>query len=163
MLSAFGVVVLALGAIIEIMDLTTVAVASLCVFFAIIEMGSPFQYFVYFATGFLSLILLPDKFAAIAYILFGGIYPVLKRIFERFPKILSWTAKILYFNLILTAIIWLSLNILKISGDDIGFSIAVYILGNVTFVLYDIAMTMLISFYLFKLRDRFRIGRYFEK
>lgn len=162
MMSALGVVVMALGSVIEVMDLTAVAIASFFVFFAVIEMGECFPYMIYAVTGVLSLMLLPDKFAAVCYLLFGGIYPVLKRYFEMLHKIPSWILKFVYFNIILTAVIWLSLKVLKTDPDEMGFSAVLYLLGNVTFFMYDIAVTKIITLYLMKLRDRFRIGRYFE-
>ena len=36
------------------------------------------------------------------------------------------------------------------------FEVVFFVLANVTFVLYDIAMTRLISFYIVKLRRRFK-------
>ena len=45
-LSALGIVVMLLGTVISVLDLTMVAIASIFVFFAIIEMGKPYHYLI---------------------------------------------------------------------------------------------------------------------
>ncbi len=161
MLGALGVVILYLGAVINVLDLTTVALASLFVFFAVIELGTPFQYLIYAVTALLSLLLLPDKFAAVTYLLFGGIYPIFKEMFERLHHIIAWILKFSFFNTVLSLLVAASVYILHIEDSEIGFTIGLYALGNVTFLLYDIATTQLVTLYLVKLRQRFRIDRYF--
>lgn len=163
MLCALGVVFLYLGSVIEILDLTMVAVASVFVFFAVMEMGRPYPYLIYLVTAVLSLLLLPSKFAAGTYLLFGGIYPVLKTAFERFPRVISWGCKLVYFNAILSLLLAASLFILHVEDPDMGFNLLTYGLANVTFVLYDVAATLLVTLYVTRLRKRLRMGRFFEK
>ena len=160
MLSALGVVVLAIGSIIEVMDLTMVALASIFVFFAVIELGRPYPLLIYAVTSILSLLLLPNLFAAVLYLLFGGIYPILKQWLERRRPLISWLGKAVYFNAVLTAVVLLSLYLLHV--EDTGFTVAYYLLGNITFFLYDVAMTKLITLYFFRLRSRLRIEKYFR-
>ena len=161
MLTALGVVVLYLGSVIQVLDLTMVALASVMVFFAVIEMGRPYPILICAATSILSMLLLPDKFAALLYVLFGGIYPILKRLLERLPTLIMWIGKGIYFNLVLTAMVLVSMYLFHI--EDTGFTIGFYGLGNVTFFLYDIAMTRLLTLYFVKLRKQMRIEKYFEK
>ncbi len=163
MLSALGVVVLYLGSVIEVLDLTTVAVASMMIFFAVLEMGNPFPYLIYFVTSILSMLLLPSKFGAVFYLLFGGIYPILKSFMERLPRLLAWILKFVYFNAVMTLVIAASLYLFHVEDTDVGFNLAFYGLGNATFFLYDIASTRLITLYLYKLRKRLRLEKYFEK
>ena len=47
MLSALGTVFLYIGSATNILDLTSVAIASLLIFFAVMEMGTPYQYLIY--------------------------------------------------------------------------------------------------------------------
>jgi predicted membrane protein len=89
MLCALGVVLLYVGSVIEVLDLTMVGISSVLVFFAVLEMGNPFPFLIYFVTAILSMLLLPSKFAAVFYLLFGGIYPILKAKLERLPMLLS--------------------------------------------------------------------------
>ncbi len=161
MLSALGVVILYLGAVINVLDLTAVALTSLFVFFAVIELGPPFPYLIYAVTSLLSLLLLPDKFAALAYLLFGGIYPIFKEMFERLHFLIAWILKFSFFNTVLSLLIAGTVYLLHIEDTDLGFKLGVYALANLTFFLYDIATTQLVTFYLVKLRHRLRVEKFF--
>ncbi len=161
MLAALGVVVLILGSVISALDLTMVAVASIFIFFAVLELGNPYQYLIYSATAMLSILLLPDKFSAFLYLIFGGIYPILKQLFERAPRWASWLFKLLYFNIVLAAMIFGSKYLFGVDEEEL--TLAVFALGNVTFFLYDVAMTKLITFYLYSLRKKLRIEKYLKK
>ena len=77
-LSALGVILLYLGSILQLLDLTMVAIASLIVTFAVIEMKGRYPLMIWGVTSFLSLLLLPDKFGALCYFLLCGFYPILK-------------------------------------------------------------------------------------
>lgn len=107
--------------------------------------------------------LLPDKFAALTYLLFGGIYPVLMQMFERLHYVISWILKFSFFNTVLSVIVAVSVYIMHIEDSEVGFTVGLYVLGNVTFLLYDIATTQLITLYLVKLRQRFRVDKYFNR
>ncbi len=163
MLCALGVVLLYLGSIIEVLDLTMIAIASVFIFFAVIEMGDPYPYLIHLVTSFLALILLPSKFAAVMYLLFGGIYPILKAMFEKLHPLVSWVVKFSYFNTFVTALILVSRFVLHMEGEDVGFTVGFYGLANLTFFLYDLAMTKLVTLYLVKLRRRLRVEKYFGK
>ncbi len=161
MLCALSVVVLALGSIISALDLTMVAIASIFVFFAVIEMGSPYQFLIYGVTSLLSLLLLPDKYSAFLYFIFGGIYPILKRVFEKLPTALGWVLKALYFNAVLAAMIFGAKYLFGVDEEEL--TIVLFVMGNAAFFLYDLAMTKLITLYLAVLRKKLRIEKYFKK
>lgn len=161
MLCALSVVVLALGSVISALDLTMVAIASIFVFFAVIEMGSPYQFLIYGVTSLLSLLLLPDKYSAFLYFIFGGIYPILKRVFEKLPTALGWVLKALYFNAVLAAMIFGAKYLFGV--DEEKLTVVLFVMGNAAFFLYDIAMTKLITLYLSVLRKKLRIEKYFKK
>ena len=160
-LSALGVILLYFGSIITVLDLTMVAIASLIIYFAVIELGSFYPYLIYAVTAILSLLLLPDKFAGAVYLLFGGIYPILKEFFERLHYIVSWILKFSVFNTALLLLIAVSVYVMHVEDTGLGFNWVVFGLGNLTFLLYDIAMTKLISLYLVKLRRLFGFKDYF--
>jgi hypothetical protein len=96
-----------LGSIITVLDLTMVAIASLLIMLSVIEIGGGYPYLIWLVTGVLSMLLLPDKFGALLYLLFGGIYPIFKEMFERLHYIVSWILKFSYFNAMLTVFILL--------------------------------------------------------
>ena len=58
-LAALGVVILYIGSLIEIMDLTAVFVASFLVVIAILELKAPWHFLLWAVTSLLSLLLLP--------------------------------------------------------------------------------------------------------
>ena len=160
-LSALGVVIMLLGTVISVLDLTMVAIASIFIFFAVLEMGSPYQYLIYATTSLLSVLLLPDKFSAILYMMFGGIYPILKQKLERLAGVVSWIIKAVYFNAVIVAAVLGAKHLFGIDEEEL--TLILFAVGNVAFFMYDIAMTKLITYYLLGLRKKFRIEKYFKK
>ncbi len=162
-LTAFGVIILTIGVAIGPTDLTAVMLASFIIYFAFIELHGWYPWMIYAATSILTAILFPgDGVALLTYILFGGIYPILKAAFEKIHPALGWLVKLSYFNTALSLIILGSLYLFHASTDDIGFTWIVYLIGNAIFVLYDICMTRLILLYLVRLRDRLGIKKFFD-
>lgn len=161
-LSALGVIVLLLGSVFTMLDLTMVAIASLLVVMAVIELGGCYPYLIWLVTGILSMLLLPSKFSAILYIVFGGIYPILKAMFERLHFVVAWVLKLSYFNTMLTLLIFLCNYVFKLSDTDLGYNFIVYILCNGVFVLYDIAASEMIVLYMIKLRKMLGLKNYFK-
>ena len=90
MLSALGVVVLYLGSIIEVIDISMAVIASVFAIFAVIEYGAGAAWSIYAITGILSAVLLPNKFPALMYILFFGFYQIVK---EKIEKLFSEFSK----------------------------------------------------------------------
>ena len=163
MLCALGVVFLYVGSVIEALDLTMVTIASLLVFFAVMEMGGSYPLLIYLVTAVLSLLLLPSKFAAGTYLVFGGVYPILKAIFERLPYVIAWVLKLSFFNAVLSLLLVGFQYLFHVEDPDLGFNWLTYGLGNAVFVMYDIVTTQLVTLYVVKLRRRLRIGRFLEK
>lgn len=114
MFTALGVVLLWLGAVIEILDLSLAAIASFLTVLGVIELGGAFPWLVWVATSVLSLLLLPAKFPALVYLLFAGVYPMVKAIFERRHHILAWVLKLSFFNTALLVLIALCVWVLKL-------------------------------------------------
>ena len=171
LISAIGVVILMLGAFIEVLDLSMAALASFFCIFAVIELGKGYPWMIYAVTGILSVLLMPQGLGGWFYILFFGYYPIAKEKFEKLKKPLSWGLKIIVFNIATTlyALVCYFLffgEYQQLLGDisslfggvKIGAIIimVVYIVLDAVFVIYDIALTRLISFYYFRLRRKFR-------
>ena len=157
-LCALNLVVMYLGSVIEVLDLTASVIASLACIFAVIEMGGRWPWLIYAVTGVLSMVLLPfPKTVALIYVAFSGYYVILKAWFERLRRPLSWMVKLVVFNVALTALVALSTWIFHIPDGLFEANVFVYLLGNVTFIVYDIALTGLITTYLRVWRRRFRI------
>ena len=163
-LCALNIVIMYFGSIIEVLDLSASVVASLACIFAVIEMGGSYPWLIYAVTGVLSMLLLPfPKSVALIYVLFSGYYPILKARFERLPRVLAWVVKLLVFNAALTGLVAISTWVLRLPEALFTASVWVYVLGNVTFVMYDVALTGLITAYFRAWRRRLRLERLFRK
>lgn len=158
MLAALSVTILYLGTLLDVLVLTAAGVASLLVWLAKREMPLPYAISLYVATSFLSLLLLPNPEAAVAYVLFGGLYPLLKNTLERHRRPLPLILKLLYINLIVTAMEVISFFLLSIPFEGIWLLLTLYVLANPTFLLYDILLDRLLVWYEVRLRPR--IARY---
>ena len=172
-LSAMGVATLFVGSFIETLDLTMAALASFFCIFAVIELGGIYPWLIFSVTGVLSVVLMPYSMTGWFYLLFFGYYPIIKEKLERLPRIVSWVLKIVILNvaLIITVVAayllffgqgsdgdFISAFTLIFGESDAGEMMAagVYALANVTFIIYDIALTKLITLYFLKLRTKFK-------
>ena len=73
--SALSVLILYLGALIEVLDLSVSAMASLVIVLIVIEMGHSYAWLTYLAVSILSLILLPPKACRDLFCRIYGILP----------------------------------------------------------------------------------------
>ena len=157
MFAALGVILLYLGSLVEVVDISMAVIASLFCVLAVIEYGKGAPWMVFLVTALLSLLLLPNKSAAVYYTFFFGFYPILKAYFERLDRVRSWICKEAVFNVCLAVIILL-VKLLLMPGVSIPFMmyVIIVIMCEGVFILYDIALTRLITFYMYRLRHRFK-------
>lgn len=169
LLAAMGVALLFIGSLIETLDLSMAALASFFCIFAVIEIGGAYPWLLYSVTGVLSVVLMPHSMGGWFYLLFFGYYPILKEKIEKLNRVVSWIVKIALMNIALIICIALASfvfyggNMLETlysmfgaEGWGIYAIIGVYLLVNVVFVVYDVALTRLITLYFVKLRHRFK-------
>ena len=161
-LCALSVIILYFGAVIDVMFLTMAAMASLIVVYAVIEIGGSYPWLIYSATSLLSILLLPNKLPAITYFIFAGVYPIIKAYAERLPLVIAWIAKLAMFNVCLTGLIFISKSLMGLEDLTFGFSPAVYVVGNLIFLLFDYVLSKMILLYMIKLRARFRSSVHFK-
>ena len=164
-LSALGTVFLLIGALIEVLDLSAAMLASMLMLFVVIEIGGAWTWLTYAVTSLTGFLLLPYKLPAVIYLLIG-FYPIIKEKTEKLPKLFSWIIKIFAFNISLALVFFVlklflpSVSIELFPGMKVLYTYLIYFLvGNLIFVLYDVLLTRLVSFYIFKLRKRLRIDR----
>lgn len=159
LLAALSVVLLYAGALFEVLDLSFAAIASFAIVLSVIEIGGIYPYLIWLCTSALSLVLLPNKFIALVYLLFAGIYPILKAKLEGLRPVFSWAVKISLFNMALV-LLWVATKfIFALPDEGVVLEIAFFALANAAFVLYDIAMSKIIILYIVKLRKRFQIDK----
>ncbi len=146
MVSALSVVIMLLTNIMPSM-MYVIPIVTGAIVFAVNEIiGKKWALGVFFVTSFISFILLTDKESALNYTLFFGYYPLLKPIFEKLPKVLSWIVKLFTFNVAIATIGLIVTFIFKLPflDEDFGkFTIPAFIiLFNLVFVMYDVMFTV---------------------
>ena len=156
MLCALGVILLSLGSVIEVLDITAAVFASLLCIYAVIEMGGVYPWLIWLVTSFLALLLLPQKTPALFYALFAGFFPIVKEKLEKLPRIPSLLLKLVFFHTCL-AVGWGLLCLFAPTEAILNWGwmlLATYVLGLLSFLMYDYALSKLITFYLLRLRGR---------
>ena len=154
MISALGVVILWLGYASQVADLASVALAATLIVVAQIELGSPWKWLIGIVTATLAFILLPDKLLAIIYFFFGALYPLIKYEVQKLGFLLGWAVKLVYCNLLLTGVLALANFVFMLPSDEYGFSVLIYLLGNLIFIVGDMYVSVLTVNYARKLRPR---------
>lgn len=158
-LAAGALVMLWLACVAPSGQLGLTAVGGLFPMAAAVAAGRAAGYLCWGAAGLLGLILLPDKGVALLYLIFLGLYPVVKGAVESLRRLpLEWALKLAFFNLALT-LCWSLFRELFLPAlpDWLTGSLPVlYGAGNVVFVLYDIGLSRLVGWLRFRLGPRGR-------
>lgn len=117
------------------------------------EAGAGYALLCFFASAVLSFFI-GDKTSWVLYVAFFGYYPVLKPFAERIKApLLKWIFKILIFNAAALACYAAEVMFFTVTLKA-WLLMLVFLLGNIAFVLYDIAVSRVAAFYYFKLHDR---------
>lgn len=151
MLSALSLALLYLAALSPAGRLGMVALAGLVPAAAVVSGGLGAGFLCYAAAGLLGLLLSPDKGGALLFLIFFGLYPMVKSAVERLRKrVLEWILKLAFFNLALT-VLWFGLSglLLPFLPRALrGTAWLAYLAGNAVFAAYDYGFSRLISFYM---------------
>jgi hypothetical protein len=132
------------------------AAAGTLMIIIVIEISRSWAFVTYISVGLLSLLITPDKEAAILFILFFGYYPIMKSLLEKLKsKLIEIVSKLAIFNCGIVAAYFLLIHVMGMAEvlENLGEygEYGAYILlavGNAIFVVYDIALTQLISSYM---------------
>ena len=172
LLCALGAVLLCAGRLFDgTLDLSMAALSSLIVVWAAEELGGYYPWLIWLVTSLLSIMLMPYNTAAWEYLVFAGLYPMIRVLLERVPLVLRVLIKQVLFNAVIALgvlVLWqllfpaaqsypAALGIfLGGEGAPWGYSLAVWITANLAFVLYDFVIGRFIMAYRIKLRDKFK-------
>lgn len=159
MVVALGTLFMVVGGFVEVLDLSACAIASVLVAFVYIEIGSPYTWLVWLCTSFATFISFSGSVLWLEYLLVFGIYPILKAYIERLPRKFWIFLKLIFVNTVLWLIFAGFEFIFKTSVfivDKLWVKIGIYALMNIAFVAYDIFVTVMVRFYLVRLRPRFK-------
>ncbi len=156
MLSALAVVILYLGSLIELLDLSASVLAALAVMVAIMELGRGFAWGVYLVSAMLSLLLFP-RTASVVFAAFVGYYPILKVYLDRIPiRLVQYLIKLILFNAFLFGALWLCRWFLGVNNEWDALGNILFWMGNFSFAVYDFALSRLAIFYLVKIKSKMK-------
>lgn len=161
MLCALAVVIMMLGGVIPLATFCCPALAGLMLIPVFVECGEKLSWCAYAAIAALSLILCPDKEAALL-LAFIGYYPILRwRLDQLRSRLLRVVAKLGVFNLAVLAMYALSILVLQMDQilreyQEMGLALTVacLLVGNITLLLYDRLIAIMTALYVNRLRGR---------
>lgn len=130
-------------------------IASLPVALVIIEFGLKSGILFYIASALLSVIIIFNKVYLVPYILFFGIYGVIKYLIEKDRNIvLEYMLKLISFNTLLM-IGYFTVKYLIFAA--LKMNVVVFALAQVAFLAYDYAYGLFISYYYNKIKGKIRM------
>ena len=160
-LTALSLVFLWISAVAPTGRLGLVAIAGVFPAGAVVSAGLGAGFFCYGATGLLGLILLPAKGCAVLYLIFFGLWPMVKSMLERLPsRVMEWAGKLLVCNLALS-VVWFGLKslFLPFLPSALSHTWMIFGVGNLGFVIYDLGFSGLIAFYTLRVDKVLRKNR----
>lgn len=157
-LGALSIVCLFLAAYLPAGRLGFYTVSSFLCGIIIIEFGGRAGWAFYAATGLLSLVLVPDKLGIVPYIMFFGIYAIIKYYIEKLGKMLPEVLlKLAFFNLCLGLAYLLVRQVFAYAVDTRLPWIILIIAAQGAFVVYDYVFSRLAAYYRLNLRKHLKI------
>ena len=165
--AALTVVLMLFEGLVQVASVAMPAIAGCLLIPIVAHAGLSHAFLAYGAGGILSLLLAPDKEAALIYLLFFGYYPALFAVLGRIKNaVLRWGAKLLVFNGAAVGEVLLATYVLGIPWEDIPFlpmpwgMTALLALANVVFVLYEFTLAGLIREYYRRMHGK--LSKYFK-
>lgn len=137
MTAALGVVVLLLGAVLELGMYVCPMVVGLCLIPIGRRFGVKYQLLLWVVISLLSLLIVPNPEENLVFAGLFGWYPALQPRMQKLPKLLRTLLKLLLFNVVVIALEALVLYVLVPEAIDSAMLILLLLLGNVMFVMYD--------------------------
>lgn len=159
MLCGLAVVVLLLGGLFSLAVYCAPLLAMAVLLPVLEEYGPGTAGAAYGAVSLLALLLVPDRETALVYICFGW-YPILRPRLARIPsRFLRLAAKLAVCNGVIAVLYGLLLRLLRLTADLAETSRllngALLVMGNLIFLLLDLALARLTNLWRRKLRKRF--------
>ena len=173
-LSALSVVLLMVGGVLELLDMTSAMLASLAVLVSAIEFGVGHSLLVYSVSSCLSLIFMPTSSASWYYVLVIGYFPALHAYLERkvMSPLLRYAAKALAFNVGVTAALLAFVKLYGLSQLLLEFSlfaerpavtlVIIYALLNVFLAAYNVFLPRVKFLYIYFFHRRGKAKKIFK-
>lgn len=148
--------VMYLSSIVTVFEYCACVVGGLIVTFIIVEFGTKYALTVYFASSVLSVIIIPTKMTLLLFVLFCGWYSFVKRYLDRLPSFIRILSKLAVFNTSLAAITFITVKFLMTEAIAWYMYVLVFLLADLTFLMYDRLIDKLIFIYVMKYRNKLK-------
>lgn len=164
--AALSLVMMISVAVIPFLTYALPAAAGMLIVFMVIETDKKWAFGVYCTVAILGAILVPNKEVAVMYLAFFGYYPIIKAVFEaKLNAVIGWILKIAAFVATMVVSYALMIKFMGVTIDETeefgAMAIPILLgMGTLAFILYDIALTKMITLYLIKWQKHFK--RYFK-
>ncbi len=153
-LSAVSVAIIYIAVITDLFSYTGLCVAAVIVLFVKVEYGMGAAVSVYGVVSVLSLLILPDKSAAVLYAAIAGLYPLFKSYFDMIrPAALRWLSKLAAANGIAAAIYFVGRALFFPDAESPLLVAATFVLFSAVFVICDLLFDKLTLIYTLKYRS----------
>ena len=137
------------------------ALSGALIIMPLVEIGKKYSLFTYLVSAVLVFIFAEAE-AKLMYITFFGYYPLLKSVLERIKsRFIEYALKFICFNGAITVVYLGLASLFGIEKDSFGqfgeWGVAVlYIMGNIAFILYDMCLTKLCGYYMYRLHTKIK-------
>lgn len=139
------------------------AIAGAMLVAVVVENGRKTAVLVYISVSLLSLLIVPDREAALMFLAFFGYYPIIKQPIERVgSRLVQLLLKLLLFNAAIVGSFWVVIHVFGIAemmSDLGGFgqysALVLLLVGNVVFVMYDYILSRYTEIYIHWFKPRF--------
>ena len=166
---ALAVVVMGMGVVIEMLDLTAAAFAALILLPILLTYGGKYAGLSYAVTATLGVLLMPQSLTSWMYAGLTGFYPMVKQRLDRLPRVLSWAVKLLLLTAVL--LLYMAIFFFIMLGGEGSFTDAFFAgfgeadeppvmawavvgLSVFTFVLFDLLIDRLLVIYYIRWKKR---------
>lgn len=157
-MGALCLTVLLLGGVIPCATFCAPALSGVLILLVSAHCGVKYALLLYLAVALLAFLLVPDIEMSCIFAALLGYYPLLRGLFERVgPPWLRWPLKLAFFNAVVLALysllglLWPMLTA-DIAAGGAWFTALLLVLGNITFILYDLSLLSLQRLFRARLR-----------
>ena len=156
-LLALNLIFIVLASVIKTNTLVLFAIAALVVSIVVVEFGVKRGVLFYVASCIMGYFLTFDKIEIISYILFFGLYSIVKYLIEKVSMekklniVVEFVLKYVFFNIVAIILYFLLREFILIKALWI-----LIVAAEVGFIVYDYAFTGFINFYIFKIKPKIK-------
>ena len=154
MMAALSVVLMVLGAILELGMYACPLFAGLCFIPIGQKYGRKYHITLYVASSILCFLMVPNMEENLMFAGLFGWYPIARPKLDKLPKGLRFVCKILIFNIVIIAVESLVMLVLVPEAMESFFLILLLVLANVTFVMYDFVIPKIEIIFLRAMNNR---------